>query len=76
MVLIWLLYLALTTGGITVTEQQISAVRYAYMDLLALTRAQDWLEVCELKSAAAESVGDLEQAFGKYVEDTKGDSDG
>jgi hypothetical protein len=45
------------------TTKQQQAIRYALMDLEALTKAEDWLEVCELKSAARETVADLYEEF-------------
>ena len=45
------------------STNDISAIRYAYMDLQALINAEDWAEIVELKQAAQESIDDLEQQF-------------
>ena len=43
--------------------KQSDAVYFAMLDLSALVDAEDWMEVCELKNSARETLGELLEAF-------------
>ena len=43
--------------------KQSDAVYFAMIDLAALVDAEDWMEICELKNAARETLDELRDAF-------------